>query len=132
MRPMMIATAAALSAAMLLLPRAAFAFDVDPSTATNPDGATRFSDPDDAPVALGGLQALGQTGSTHFSDPASTSPGSLQVFGGTLQVYGGTGESAAYGGVPGYNGTPGYIPGSPVSSDLPPLLYSSPAFRSSR
>jgi len=93
MRPMIL-IAAALTAA-LLLPRAALAFEVNSSTATNPDGSSRFSDPDEAPTSLGGLQ-----------------------------VFGSTGDSTDYGGVS--------IPQSPASSDLPPLLYATPAFRSSR
>jgi len=86
MRPILILTVTA----ALLLPGAAFAFDVDTSSAKNPDGSARFSDPDETP-ALPGLQAYGN------SDTARSS------------------------GV--------YIPQSPASSDLPPLLYSSPAFR---
>ena len=44
--------------AALLLPRAAQAFDVDTTSATNPDGTARFSDPDDEP-AIPGLQVYG-------------------------------------------------------------------------
>jgi hypothetical protein len=54
-------------------------------------------------------------GSARFSDPdeAPALPG--------LQAYGITSDSAQASGV--------YIPQSPASSDLSPLLYSSPAFR---
>ena len=90
----MILMAAALTAG-LLLPRAVLAFEVNSSTATNPGGSTRFSDPDEAPYAEGGLQVLGSNS-----------------------------DSTDYGGA--------YIPQSPASSDLPPLLYGSSAFRASR
>jgi hypothetical protein len=55
-------------------------------------------------------------GSARFSDPdeAPVLPG--------LQAYGIDSDTAQSNGV--------YIPQSPASSDLPPLLYSSPAFRS--
>jgi len=55
-------------------------------------------------------------GSTAFSDPdeAPVIPG--------LEAYGIDSDSAQSSGV--------YIPQSPTSSDVPPLLYSSPAFRS--
>lgn len=54
-------------------------------------------------------------GSARFSDPdeAPVIPG--------LQAYGIDSDTAQSSGV--------YIPQSPTSSDLPPLLYSSPAFR---
>ena len=54
-------------------------------------------------------------GSAGFSDPdeAPVIPG--------LQAYGIDSDSAGSSGV--------YIPQSPSSSDVPPLLYSSPAFR---
>jgi hypothetical protein len=90
----MILMAAALTAA-LLLPRAALAFEANSSAAAAPGGSTQFSDPDDAPVSLGGSQAFGSSG-----------------------------DSADGGGV--------YIPQSRATSDLPPLLYGSPAFRASR
>ena len=93
MRPMIL-MAAALTAA-LLLPRAALAFEANSSAAATPGGSTQFSDPDDAPVSLGGLQ-----------------------------VFGSSGDSTDDGGV--------YIPQSRATSDLPPLLYGSPAFRASR
>ena len=44
--------------AALFLPGAAHAFDVDTTSATNPDGTARFSDPDDEP-AMPGLQVYG-------------------------------------------------------------------------
>jgi hypothetical protein len=44
--------------AALLLPGAAHAFDVDTTSATNPDGTARFSDPDDEPP-IPGLQVYG-------------------------------------------------------------------------
>lgn len=55
-------------------------------------------------------------GTAQFSDPdeAPVLPG--------LQAYGIDSDSAQSTGV--------YIPQSPASADLPPLLYSSPAFRS--
>jgi hypothetical protein len=55
-------------------------------------------------------------GSAGFSDPdeAPVIPG--------LQAYGIDSDSAGSSGV--------YIPQSPSSSDVPPLLYSNPAFRS--
>jgi len=46
MRPILILTVTA----ALLLPGAAFAFDVDTSNAKNPDGSARFSDPDEVPA----------------------------------------------------------------------------------
>jgi hypothetical protein len=130
MRPTILILAAL--AAILALPGAAFAFEVD-ATAPDAPKAPRFSDPN-APVAFQGLQALGPDGSAHFSDPADsdTGTGSLQLLGGSLQISGGAG--VAGGGVGGnaYTGMPNYIPGAPASSDLPPLLYSAPALRSSR
>jgi hypothetical protein len=87
MRPILILTVTA----ALLLPGAAFAFDADTSSAKNPDGSARFSDPDEA-RALPGLQAYGINSDTAQSSSV-------------------------------------YIPQSPASSDLPSLLYSSPAFR---
>jgi hypothetical protein len=59
---------------------------------------------------------LNPDGSAGFSDPdeAPVIPG--------LQAYGIDSDSAGSSGV--------YIPQSPASSDVPPLLYSSPAFRS--
>lgn len=92
MRPMIL-TAATLTAA-LFLPAAALAFEAD-SSAANPGGSAQFSDPDDAPTSLGGLQ-----------------------------VFGSSSDSSDSGGV--------YIPQSPAPSDVPALLYSSPAFRSAR
>jgi hypothetical protein len=65
---------------------------VDATSATNPDGTARFSDPDDEPAIPG------------------------------LQVFGIESDTAGSGGV--------YIPQSPASSEIPGLLYSSPAFRS--
>ena len=58
---------------------------------------------------------LNADGSAGFSDPdeAPVMPG--------LQAYGVDGDSAGSSGV--------YIPRSPDSSDMPPLLYSNPAFR---
>jgi hypothetical protein len=55
-------------------------------------------------------------GSAGFTDPdeAPVMPG--------LQAYGVDSDTAQSSGV--------YIPQSPASTDLPPLLYSSPAFRS--
>ena len=44
--------------AALFLPGVAHAFDVDTTSATNPDGTARFSDPDDEP-AIPGLQVYG-------------------------------------------------------------------------
>jgi len=82
-RPILILTVSA----ALLVPGAAFAFDVDASAATNPDGSERYADP-----VIPGLQAYG-------------------IDSGDIQSSG------------------VYIPQSPASSDLPPLLYSSPAFR---
>jgi hypothetical protein len=55
-------------------------------------------------------------GSAGFSDPDEA-----PVFPG-LEAYGLDGDSAGSSGV--------YIPQSPASSDVPPLLYSSPALRS--
>ena len=86
-RPILILTVSA----ALLVPGAAFAFDVDASAATNPDGSERYADPDEKPV-IPGLQAYG-------------------IDSGDIQSTG------------------VYIPQSPASSDLPPLLYSSLAFR---
>jgi hypothetical protein len=59
---------------------------------------------------------LNPDGSAGFSDPdeAPVIPG--------LQAYGIDSDSAGSSGV--------YIPQSPASSDVPPLLYSSPALRS--
>jgi hypothetical protein len=59
---------------------------------------------------------LNQDGSAAFSDPdeAPVIPG--------LQAYGIDSDGAGSSGV--------YIPQSPASSDVPPLLYSSPALRS--
>jgi hypothetical protein len=59
---------------------------------------------------------LNPDGSAGFSDPdeAPVIPG--------LQAYGIDSDSAGSSGV--------YIPQSPASSDVPPLLYSSPVFRS--
>lgn len=109
--------------ALLALPGAAVAFEVD---ATTPDApkAPHFSDPN-TPIAFQGLQALGPDGSAHFSDAADSdkASGSLQLLGGSLQISGGVGTL-------GYGGLPNYIPAAPESSDLPPLLYGSPAFRS--
>jgi hypothetical protein len=60
MRPTIL-IAMALGVAMLM-PCAAYAFQSDSAAATNPDGTARFSDPDDAPAALGGLQIFGGAG----------------------------------------------------------------------
>jgi hypothetical protein len=59
MRPMIL-TAATLTAA-LFLPAAALAFEADSSAAANPGGSAQFSDPDDAPTSLGGLQVFGSS-----------------------------------------------------------------------
>ncbi|MGC2410582.1 MAG: hypothetical protein WA441_11460 [Methyloceanibacter sp.] len=68
MRPVIL-IAAALTAAMLL-PRAALAFEVNNSTANNPDGSARFSDPDEAPSLPGSLQVFGQTGENTYNGGA--------------------------------------------------------------
>jgi hypothetical protein len=112
-------------AAILAVPGAASAFEMDASAPDGAPSAPRFADPDES-IAFKGLQALGPDGTSHFSDPAdaNTAPGSLKLLGGSLEVYGGSTDMA-------YGGLPNYIPGSPASSDLPPLLYSAPAIRSS-
>jgi hypothetical protein len=72
--------AAALTAAMLL-PRAALAFEVNNSTANNPDGSARFSDPDEAPSLPGSLQVFGQTGENTYNGGAyiPQSPPSFRI-----------------------------------------------------
>jgi hypothetical protein len=114
----MILTAAALTA-LMLVPRTAQAFETE---GVNPDsGSTaHFSDLDKALIE-GGLQGLGQTDPTHFSDSdgSSAQPGTLKLFGGALQISGGVNQPTGNGGV--------NIPGAPPSSDLIP--FSSPYIR---
>jgi hypothetical protein len=66
----MILFIALLTAALLVLPRGGFAFDVDTATPSNPDGSSRFSDPDEAPSSAGTLQVFGGAGETTTSDSA--------------------------------------------------------------
>jgi len=118
----MILIAAAL-AGLMLVPRAADAFQTE---GVNPDAnsTARFSDLDKAPGALEGLQGLGQTDPTHFSDSDGTpdQPGTLKLLGGTLQLSGSVNQPTGNDGV--------NIPGAPPSSDFIP--FSSPYIRSVR
>jgi len=66
----MILLIAVLTAVLLVLPRGGFAFEVDTAAANNPDGSSRFSDPDEAPSSAGTLQVFGGTGETTTSDSA--------------------------------------------------------------
>jgi hypothetical protein len=68
-----ILVAALLALAMLAPP--AFAFDIDSSTSTNPDGTARYADPDDKPVG-GPLGAVTVTPSSNFGTATSTSSSS--------------------------------------------------------
>jgi len=68
--------AALVSLAMLAPP--AFAFDIDSSTSTNPDGSARYADPDDKPMS-GPLGAVTVGPRSNFSGgvTTSTSPSSI-------------------------------------------------------
>ena len=76
MRQSPILIAAFLSLAMLAPP--AFAFDIDSSTSTNPDGSARYADPDDKPMT-GPLGAVTVGPSASFTGGATTttSPSSI-------------------------------------------------------
>lgn len=110
--------AAALTA-LMLVPHTAQAFETE---RVNPDlGSTvHFSDQDKAPIE-GGLQGLGQTDPTHFSDSdgSSDQPGTVKLLGGALQISGAVNQPTGNGGV--------NIPGALPSSDLIP--FSSPYIR---
>ena len=114
----MILIAAALTG--LMVPRAAHAFQTE-GVNPDPNSTARFSDLDKAPTTSGGLQGLGQTDPTHFSDSDGTpdQPGTLKLLGGTLQLSGGVTQPTGIGGV--------NIPGALPSSDLIP--FSSPYIR---
>lgn len=76
MRQSPILVAAFLGLAMLAPP--AFAFDIDSSTSTNPDGTARYADPDDKPMtgALGAVTVRPSSGFTGGMT-TSTSPSSV-------------------------------------------------------
>ena len=80
MRPSPIFVAALLSLAALVSP--AFAFDIDSSTSTNPDGTARYADPDDKPIGgpLGAATAprSGFAGGVTTSTSPSSTPQSWQ------------------------------------------------------
>jgi hypothetical protein len=115
----MILIAAALTG-LMLVPRAAHAFQTE-GVNPDPNSAPGFSDLDKAPAALVGLQGLGQTDPTHFSDSDGTpdQPGTLKLLGGTLQLSGNVNQPTGNGGV--------NIPGALPYSDFIP--FSSPYIR---
>jgi hypothetical protein len=73
MRKLPIVASAILGIAALAFP--AFAFDIDSSTSTNPDGTARYADPDDKPIG-GPLGAVTVTPRSNFSSGVSTSTSS--------------------------------------------------------
>jgi hypothetical protein len=66
---------AALLAFVIVAPSASFAFDVDTTSGTNPDGSARYSDPDDAPLS-GPLGSVTVTPGAQFGGSATDSSSS--------------------------------------------------------